>query len=224
MIEFTEDKMHDNDYTSDDLLGRIDISYMDYCDVGQIANLMTKSFGVSTSCFAVEQLIMTRALFNRSVKVYDKETGDIYGFLILSNHNIADGSPIRMVEPTIHEFLSGFTQIHGYAFALDIRLRNKGIDKRMLSMVNGFVNTFDLVWLAVDGDLRSNSYWKRLGFRELFSIPEATFYGKFGPNVKNQDIYYEMIFFNSEDHNNNRKTGEDICTSGHHGGDMEMVG
>lgn len=209
MICRMEDKLQENDLTTEELIERVEVDYMNYCDVPQIAKLMTMGFGVSTECFAIEQLVRTRAMMEHSVKVYDKKTNEIYGFLILSNHNLNDGSPIRFVEPTMAEFMSAFTQVHGYAFVLDKRLRNKGYDRKMISLVSKFIQLFDFTWLAVDGDLRSGPYWKRLGFRELFTIPEATFYAKFSENVENADIYYETIFFNSEDHSNKRETRKD---------------
>ena len=199
--------------TSEELLNKVEVSFMSYCDVYQLAELMTKCFGVSTECFAVEQLIMSRALINNSVKVFNPETDEIYGFLILSRFNLDDGSPIKQIESSLCEFLSQFSQIHGFAFVLDKRLRNQGIDKQMIEMVKPFIESFDFVWLAVDSDLRSDAYWRRMGFRVLFSLPDATFYGRFNKNIKNADIYYKFIFFNSEDHSIKRGTGEDANQS-----------
>ena len=214
MITRFDDYLHDNDLTREELLDKVSLSYMDYCDIPQLASLMVKSFGVDTVCFAFEQLIRTRVLMERSVKVYDQETGDIYGFLVLANFRINEGSPIKFEEFALGEFLENFSQIHGYAFVLDKRLRNTGYDKRMLAMVDYFISTFDFCWLAVDADLRSNAYWRRLGFKKLFTIPEATFYGRFGKNIGKADIYYRMLFFNeSEDDSINRETGETFDTS-----------
>ena len=203
-----DDYLQDNELTTDELLDKVSLSYMDYCDIPQLASLMVKAFSVDTMCFAFEQLIKTRVIMEKSVKLYDPETNEIYGFLVLANFRIDEGSPIRFEEFALEEFLRGFSQIHGYAFVLDKRLRNTGYDKRMISMVDYYISTFDFCWLAVDSDLRSNAYWKKLGFRELFSIPEATFYGRFGKNVESADIYYKLIFFNSEDHLHYGETGE----------------
>ena len=213
MIVRQDDILHVNALTSEELLNKVEVSFMSYCDVYQLAELMTKCFGVSTECFAVEQLIMSRALINNSVKVFDPETDEIYGFLILSRFNLDDGSPIKQIESSLCEFLSQFSQIHGFAFVLDKRLRNQGIDKQMIEMTKPFIESFDFVWLAVDSDLRSDAYWRRMGFRVLFSLPDATFYGRFNKNIKNADIYYKFIFFNSEDHSIERGTGEDADQS-----------
>ena len=209
MLKRFDDYLQDNNLTREELLDKVSLSYMDYCDIPQLASLMVKAFGVDTMCFAFEQLIRTRVVMEKSVKVFDPETDEIYGFLVLSNFKINEGSPIKFEEFALDEFLNGFSQIHGYAFVLDKRLRNTGYDKRMLSMVDYFINSFDFCWLAVDSDLRSNAYWKKLGFKEIFSIPEATFYGRFSYNVKSADIYYKLLFFNCEDHNNNRETREE---------------
>ena len=199
MLKRFDDYLQDNEYTKDELLERVSLSYMEYCDIPQLASLMVKTFGVDSMCFAFEQLIRTRVMMERSVKVFDPETNEIYGFLVLANFRLDEGSPIGFKEFSLAEFLDGFSQVHGYAFVLDKRLRNTGYDKRMLAMVDYFISTFDFCWLAVDKDLRSSAYWQKLGFRKLFSIPEATFYGRFGKNVEKADIYYKMLFFNSED-------------------------
>ena len=209
MIKKFDDYLHDNELTREELLDRVTLSYMEYCDIPQLAALMVKSFGVDTMCFAFEQLIRTRVLMERSVKLFDPSTNEIYGFLVLANYKISEGSPINLKEFSLGEFLDGFSQIHGYAFVIDKRLRNTGYDKRMLAMVDYFISTFDFCWLAVDSDLRSNAYWEKLGFKKIFSIPEATFYGRFSKNVGDANIYYKLLFFNCEDHINFRETRTD---------------
>jgi hypothetical protein len=38
------------------------------------------------------------------------------------------------------------------------------------------VKNYDLIWIAVETSLRTHAYWQRLGFIEVFKIPEAVFY------------------------------------------------
>lgn len=214
MIQKVGDILHDDGLSKDELLGRVKVGYTNYCDVMQIADLMVGGFNVSDMCFSLEQLIKSRVDLKGSVKVYDEENGNIYGFLLLSEFRIEDGSPIRHLEPTLMEVLNCFSQINGFAFILDKRLRGCGFDKKMIEAIDCIINRYDLVWIAVDNDLRSHNYWKRMGFREVFSFTEAVFYAKFTENVENADIYYKMLFFNSNDHRDNRETREDINSSG----------
>jgi hypothetical protein len=41
-----------------------------------------------------------------------------------------------------------------------------------------YLKQFDIIWCAVEKDLKSHSYWKHLGFEEILSIDEAKFYIK----------------------------------------------
>jgi hypothetical protein len=82
-----------------------------------------------------------------------------------------------MVESGISEYLSDFKQVNGHSFIIDERLRNSGIDKKMLHFNTEFLaENYDLIWIGVEIDLRSHKYWERLGFTEVFRIPEAVFY------------------------------------------------
>ena len=200
--------LQDNDKTREELLRDLSLSFMESYDIPQVAALMAKSIGPNTVCEAFEEVIRTNVIINKSVKIYDPKTDEIYGFLILSNYRLEQGSPISSELFSLAEFLSGFSQIHGYAFILDSRLRGTGLDKKMLLKVNNFVNTFDFCWLGVHTALNTDKYWERFGFRKLFTIEDGTFYGKFSENVKSANIYYKMLFFNSEDHIHYRETGE----------------
>jgi hypothetical protein len=42
--------------------------------------------------------------------------------------------------------------------------------------IENIANDYDLIWIAVETSLRTHAYWQRLGFTEVFSIPEAVFY------------------------------------------------
>lgn len=41
-----------------------------------------------------------------------------------------------------------------------------------------YINQFDLIWLGVEKSLKTDNYWKRLGFEEILDIEEAKFYIK----------------------------------------------
>ena len=82
-----------------------------------------------------------------------------------------------MVESGISEFLSDYKQVNGHSFIIDERLRNSGLDKKMLYFNTDFlIENYDFIWIGVEESLRSKSYWERLGFTKVFEIPEATFY------------------------------------------------
>ncbi len=107
----------------------------------------------------------------------DKSNNDIYGLLIFTEYPIDRGSPIRMVESGISEYLSDYKQVNGHSFIIDERLRNSGIDKKMLHFNTNFlIKNYDFIWIGVEESLRSKSYWERLGFTKVFEITEATFY------------------------------------------------
>ncbi len=82
-----------------------------------------------------------------------------------------------MVESGISEYLSDYKQVNGHSFIIDERLRNCGLDKKMLYFNTDFlIKNYDFIWIGVEESLRSKSYWERLGFTEVFRIPEAVFY------------------------------------------------
>lgn len=187
-------KFVDNDMTKEELLQNVEIRKMSYDDAPFITDVFHRSFGLPSLEEALRQLIFTKSRLDESVKVVDKRNGDIYGFLIFSEHPIQEGSPIRMINPYLSAFLSGMKQIHGFAFALDERLRGVGLDKKMLLYNMEFLNNFSYIWCAVECDLKSHNYWKRLGFREVFSIPEAKFY-MMPLNKRLAPYIYNMVDF-----------------------------
>lgn len=67
----------------------------------------------------------------------------------------------------------------------------------MLFFAKNYIDTFDFVWCAVEKDLKSHDYWKKLGFKELFSIPEASFYIRSNNSAINFDLerYYGLKGF-----------------------------
>ena len=170
-------KLVDNDLAREDLLGRVEIRKTSVEDLEQICRVLAKSFNLSSHLEALFQLGNSKARLDESVKLVDKETGDIYGLLIFTEYPIDRGSPIRMVESGISEFLSDYKQVNGHSFIIDERLRNCGLDKKMLYFNTDFlIKNYDFIWIGVEESLRSKSYWERLGFTKVFEIPEATFY------------------------------------------------
>jgi hypothetical protein len=71
------------------------------------------------------------------------------------------------------------TQLNGFLFILDPRLRGERIDMEMLLFNKEYWNTFDLIWCAVDVNYNTHNYWKQVGFNEIDAIPQATFYVRF---------------------------------------------
>lgn len=170
-------KLVDNDLAREDLLGRVEIRKTSVEDLEQICKVLAKSFNLSSHLEALFQLGNSKARLDESVKLVDKETGDIYGLLIFTEYPIDRGSPIRMVESGISEFLSDYKQVNGHSFIIDERLRNCGLDKKMLYFNTDFlIKNYDFIWIGVEESLRSKSYWERLGFTKVFEIPDATFY------------------------------------------------
>lgn len=182
-------RLVDNELTKEALLPYIRVTSMTYADAPTITSLMAKCFNLPNEETALRQLLYSDALLNQSVKLVDRRNGDIYGFLIYSNFSIMNGSPIGMVNPNMASFLSYFSQVNGFCFIIDERLRGTGFDKKMLLYNRSFLERFEMVWAAVEKDFKTHAYWKRLGFTELFSIPEATFYGKFNEKYITDDIY-----------------------------------
>ena len=169
--------MVDNDLTREDLLERVEIRKTYVEELEQICKVLAKSFNLSSHLEALFQLENSKARLDESVKLVDKETSDIYGLLIFTEYPIDRGSPIKMVESGISEYLSDFKQVNGHSFIIDERLRNSGIDKKMLYFNTDFlIKNYDFIWIGVEESLRSKSYWERLGFTKVFEIPEATFY------------------------------------------------
>lgn len=170
-------KLVDNDLTRDELLERVVVKKTERGDFEEICKTLARSFNLSSEGEAMMQLIRSNALLNESVKLVDKENGDIYGLLIFCHCPIQLGSPIIGKEPHLSSYLNEFTQINGHSFIIDERLRGTSLDKEMLNFNLPFLSdNFDFIWIGVEKDLRTHGYWKRLGFVEVFSIDEATFY------------------------------------------------
>jgi len=170
-------KLVDNYLTKDELLERVEIRKTTTEDLVAICHTLSKAFDMYSPEEALQQLIQSRARLDESIKLVDKETDEIYGLLIFCEYPIKVGSPILMVEKGISDFLDNFSQINGHSFVIDERLRGTGLDRKMLWYNLKFLaQNYDLIWIAVEIDLRTHSYWQRLGFVELFRIPDAVFY------------------------------------------------
>ena len=182
-------RLVDNDLTKEELLPNMEIVGTSYDDAPILTELLAKCFNLPSQETALRQLLYSNAQLDNSVKVIDKRNGYIYGFLIFSMFPLHVGSPILHFNSRLGGFLIQFSQINGHSFILDERLRGTGIDKKMLFYQKEFLEKFELIWIAVEKDLKTHGYWKRLGFKELFSIPEATFYGLLNDKFISNDIY-----------------------------------
>lgn len=169
-----------NDYkTKKDLLDNIIIEKTNNNDVFQIIDILKNSFDIETSEMAITQLLLSHANLRESVKAVDKRDGKIYGILIFSNFNIDKGSPIIFKNRNLANSLKSLKQLNGHSFILDKRLRNTNIDKKMIHFNESYINNFDFLWCAVERNLKSHNYWKKIGFKELFQIEDAIYYYKY---------------------------------------------
>lgn len=182
-------RLVDNDLEREEILKNIVITGTTYEDAPILTELLAKCFGLYNQEFALRQLLFSNAQLDNSVKAIDKRNGDIYGFLILSKFPIHLGSPIMHLNAKLAGFLIQFSQINGHSFIIDERLRGTGIDKKMLKYQKDFLDEFEMIWCAVEESLGTDNYWKRLGFKELFRIPEATFFAHFNDKIISDNIY-----------------------------------
>lgn len=182
-------RLVDNDLEREEILKNIVITGTTYEDAPILTELLAKCFGLYNQEFAIRQLLFSNAQLDNSVKAIDKRNGDIYGFLILSKFPIHLGSPIMHLNAKLAGFLIQFSQINGHSFIIDERLRGTGIDKKMLKYQKDFLDEFEMIWCAVEESLGTDNYWKRLGFKELFRIPEATFFAHFNDKIISDNIY-----------------------------------
>ena len=170
-------KLVDNDLTKNDLLERVEIRKTSKDDLDQICETLAKAFNLSSIDEAKFQLEQSNGLLEESIKLVDKESNEIYGLLIFCDCPIRRGSPIAFFESGLTQYLDEFSQVNGHSFIIDERLRGTSLDKQMLYYNLEFLGkNYDLIWIAVEIDLRTHSYWQRLGFVEVFRIPEAVFY------------------------------------------------
>ena len=54
---------------------------------------------------------------------------------------------------------------------------NRYLTTKSGSCIRKFLlENYDFIWCGVEESLKTKNYWERLGFIEVFDIPEATFY------------------------------------------------
>jgi hypothetical protein len=170
-------KLVDNNLTKEGLLERVEIRKTSTEDLVQICKTLAKAFDLSCDSEAYGQLCQSKALLEDSVKLVDKESGEIYGLLIFCEYPIKLGSPISFLEKELSEYLDRYAQVNGHSFIIDERLRGTNLDKQMLYFNIKFLrDNYDFIWMGVERDLKTHDYWKRLGFVDIFEIPEAVFY------------------------------------------------
>lgn len=170
-------KLVDNDLSRKDLLERIEIQKTSIYDLENICKTLAKAFDLKSPIVALHQLDNSNVVLSESIKLVDKYTNEIYGLLIFTEYPIQIGSPIQIIEKEISQSLENYKQVNGHSFIIDERLRNCGLDKKMLYFnVNFLIENYDFIWIGVENSLKSLPYWERLGFTKVFEIPEATFY------------------------------------------------
>lgn len=170
-------RLIDNDLDKKDLLERVEIQKTTEDDFDSICRTLAKAFDLESPGEAAMQLLHSHALMNESIKLVDKENGDIYGLLMFCEYPVSVGSPLLSINKNMAEYLDKFKQVNGHSFVIDERLRGTGLDRKMLfHNIRHLAKTYDLIWIGVEIDLRTHAYWERLGFIEIFRIPEAVFY------------------------------------------------
>lgn len=170
-------KLIDNDLTRKDLLKRVEIRKTTEEDFDNICKTIAKAFNLESSGEAAMQLLHSHVLIEESVKLVDKDTEEIYGLLMFCEYPITIGSPLININPNLGKFLNKYTQVNGHSFVIDERLRGTGLDRKMLFYnLKQLAMNYDLIWAGVEVTLKSHKYWEKLGFIEIFRIPEAVFY------------------------------------------------
>lgn len=194
----------DNDLSKEDLINHMIVTKTSYSDAKNIIAILAKCFGLYSQEEALMQLLQSKANLNESIKLIDERNGDIYGVLILSEFPMHVGSPIVEYDYNKAWKLSKYRQLNGHSFIIDERLRGCKYDKEMLSHNNQFIEQYDVLWCAVENSLKSQKYWKRFGFNELFKNREATFYIKIKDKKIFDDIYTDEVenLLKNEENNN----------------------
>ena len=170
------DYFYEDNKKIDELIQNCIVTSTTYSDVFEIVKILSKSFNINSKQEVVRQLLYSKADLDNSVKIIDKRDNKIYGLLIFSEFNINEGSPILLNNNELGKYLSNYTQINGYSFIIDKRLRNTSFDKLMLDYCKDFVNEFDFIWCGVEKKLKSHNYWQRLGFVNILKTNDADFY------------------------------------------------
>lgn len=196
-------KLCENNLTTEELLPWMMISKTSVRDIYNVLEIMRKGFGLSSIDEAYFQLSSINVNLEESVKIFDRRNGDIYGILLFAETPLHNGSPLIKMSKNISLLLSEYSQVNGFAFIIDERLRGAHVDKPMLLYNEDYLNKFDFIWCAVEKSLKSHSYWKRIGFYEIMEIDDAKFYLKLLNKTLLMDIYYKVhnIISNEKDNN-----------------------
>lgn len=174
MVKFL---LHDDGKSKKELLENAEVQKTSYKDASEILDILKKAFNIPSRKAVLMQLLYSDVDLDNSVKIVDKRDNKIYGLLIFCNYTMQQGSPITMSKyAPIAYYLNKFKQLNGHSFVIDSRLRGTGLDKDMLHFNQEFIEKYDFIWCGVEKELNSHNYWKRMGFTELFSIPQASFY------------------------------------------------
>lgn len=197
-------KLQNNNLTRNELLENIIICKTTTDDLFEIAKILNDNMGVHNPFFAIQQLLDSKIIINESIKLVDKRNGDIYGLLILSDFTLDKGTPMKFIDPMTIKVLKGISQINGFLFVIDERLRGTNLDKKMIKMSMPYINHFDFIWVGVERDLKSHNYWKHLGMYKILEINEAIFYGKILKKELLPTIYKRIIDFSEHENNNQR--------------------
>lgn len=198
-----EGKVVDNNLTREELLENIVICHTTEDDIIDIAEILSHNMGLNSRDIAAYQLYSSNYNIEQSVKLIDKRNGIIYGVLILSNYSLYKGSPIVHKSPLMAYALKNSTQINGFLFVIDERLRGCGFDKKMIKYVEEYIELFDICWVAVEKSLNTHSYWKRLGFIPLFEVGDGKFYVKILNNDALKTIYNNITeYYKNESYYN----------------------
>ena len=196
-------KIVHNDYTIEDLSPWLEIQKTSFQDAPYILPILVEGFGIPNEKEAFRQLLYTNADLNNSVKIVDTRTNEIYGILIFSKYPMQCGSPLHEYSNNLCRILAQYKQINGFAFVLDERLRGRRYDRKMLFFNKEYLESFDFIWCAVEKELKTDNYWKRLGFTEILKIEEATFYLKLINKSILADIYKKIMDINQHEENYN---------------------
>lgn len=188
------DFLQDDNFSKCDLLNNIEIKKTTFKDFKEIAILLQKAFNLKSLEDSVRQLIYSQINLDISFKLVNKINNKIYGMLLFSNNDINNGIPMFMIkQPHLSNYLKNFKIINGFAFIIDKRLRNCGIDKKMLNISSNELLDYDFIWCGVQQNLKSHNYWKKIGFKKFFNYMDIDFYLRKVNNNSLIDIFILKI-------------------------------
>lgn len=147
-------------------------------DLYEVIRILNDNMHVDNLMATMHQLLHTNLIISESIKIVDTRDGKIYGLLLLSDFNIEDGSPLRMLDPMATAIVSNMKQIHGFLFIIDERLQGCGFDKKMINMAMPFINQHNFLWIGVEKELNTHNYWKRMGLTKGLETNDGAFYFK----------------------------------------------